>query len=1018
MGRVLIIDKQDSAAGLTRVLKSLGHTVAGSGEPGTEAILMVRRLLPDIVLMAADVGGRIDGVDTAGLIQEGFETPVVLLIERGDMQSVLRAEEAGICGYCMKPVKKKDLGTAIETALKRRNVEKHFKRQYGELLDNTYDLIHIQDDRGIITFVNSAVTQALGYEYDEIVGKNLKTFITPETYRFLKDRFGTEPKEGGVETYEIQVYDKRGNVRTFETRRRVVRVGDRIVEVQGISRDITERKRTERQLVLLGRLREQLLGTHCLSEKLKFITDGIIEAFGAELARIWILKPGDRCDAGCVHELVRSGPNVCYDRNRCLHLQASSGLYTHTDGAFHGRVPFDCCKIGRIASGSDQRFLTNDVTNDELLRDRAWAEELGLVSFAGYRLLSAEGEPIGVMALFSRQSLSHEEDTLLEDLAGTAAQIIQASRIEENLRKSEERYRILFENAMLGIYHALPDGRLMRVNAALARILDYDSPGEMISSVGNITQVYMESENRGKLLAAIAKKSGWGTFEECFRRKDGSPVFVRLHVSMVYGPDNVFEYSEGFVEDITEKIQVEQERKEAQEAIRRDRELKDKILQTAAVGIAFAENRKITWANTAMEDIFGFTDTSQYVGKETSILYASEKEYGRIGKLVYEGIGSGEIIETVARFRRTDTTEFLGLVRVSFVNPDDPFREIVVSISDITQRAEMEQALRESEQRYRLLAENADDIIFTMDTNLAFTYISPSVTRVRGFTVQEAMAQTLAEALTPDSMKVGIEAFRNGMKLETDRPERRVQMQVLELEETCKDGSTVWTETTFSVLRDEDGVFTGLLGITRDISQRKQAEERIRILVELLDIVPASITVHNLSGRFLYANRHTLDMHGYTQEEFFALTPGDIDVPEGGHLVVPDDRIQTEEGETSFDVEHYRKDGTKIPMIVNARIASWEGDPVVLSVAIDISERKRAETALEESEEKYRIVVENAYEGIAIIQDEVFVFANAKLLNIFGYEEKEFIGKPFTDLVIPKDHRAADSEYQRKIGGD
>ncbi len=418
-----------------------------------------------------------------------------------------------------------------------------------------------------------------------------------------------------------------------------------------------------------------------------------------------------------------------------------------------------------------------------------------------------------------------------------------------------------------------------------------------------------------------------------------------------------------------------------------------------------------------MEQTFGFSGAAEYVGKDTSILYASEEEYQRIGKLAYEGIKSGEIVEAVARFRRADSTEFLGLVRVSFVYPADPLREIVVSISDITERTKAEEALRESEQRYRLLAENADDIIFTLDTDLTFTYISPSVTRIRGFTVEEAMAQTVEEALTPDSMKVMMSHFKQGIAAEAGGTDDRVDTQRLELEETCKDGSTIWTETMVSVLRDENDAFTGLLGITRDISERRRAEERIRILAELLDVFPASITVHDLDGKFLFANKQTLDIHGYTKEEFFNLGLSGIDVPESAQLMGSRVQLVLQEGEASFEVEHLRKDGARIPMIVNAKTARWEGNPVILSVAIDIGMRRQAEVALAESEEKYRMVVENAYEGIAVIQENVFVFANRRLLDIFGYTDQEFLGRNYNDFLVPDDQSEADAEYYRKIAG-
>lgn len=152
-------------------------------------------------------------------------------------------------------------------------------------------------------------------------------------------------------------------------------------------------------------------------------------------------------------------------------------------------------------------------------------------------------------------------------------------------------------------------------------------------------------------------------------------------------------------------------------------------------------------------------------------------------------------------------------------------------LEEVRLRRERDEAiarLRESEARYRLLAENASDIIFTLDLNLRFTYISPAVTRIRGFTVEEAMAQTPAEALTPASLETAMRVLQEELEKEARGEGDRFRTRVLELEETCKDGSTVWTETTFTPLRDEEGRMVGILGITRDISERKRAEEELR----------------------------------------------------------------------------------------------------------------------------------------------------------------------------------------------
>jgi PAS domain S-box-containing protein len=150
---------------------------------------------------------------------------------------------------------------------------------------------------------------------------------------------------------------------------------------------------------------------------------------------------------------------------------------------------------------------------------------------------------------------------------------------------------------------------------------------------------------------------------------------------------------------------------------------------------------------------------------------------------------------------------------------------------EIAEHKKTELALRASDALYRLLAENASDIIFTMDADLRFTYVSPSVSRIRGYTVEEAMSQTIAEAMTPESLEVAMRLYLEEMEAESKNPRQARETRTAELEETCKDGSTIWTETTFTLLRDDEGNLVGLLGITRDISKRKQAEEEKKSLM-------------------------------------------------------------------------------------------------------------------------------------------------------------------------------------------
>ncbi len=174
-------------------------------------------------------------------------------------------------------------------------------------------------------------------------------------------------------------------------------------------------------------------------------------------------------------------------------------------------------------------------------------------------------------------------------------------------------------------------------------------------------------------------------------------------------------------------------------------------------------------------------------------------------------------------------------------------------------------ALRESEERYRLITDNMADTVWLMDMNLRTVYISPSVERLRGYTLEELNALPLERHLTPASLPAAMQALAEALTPENlAQPDLPISRR-LELEFYRKDGTTFWSESTLALLRDNAGQPMGILGVGHDITERKQAEaererlleriqEQARRVQQIIDTVPEGVVLLDAAGRVIRTN--------------------------------------------------------------------------------------------------------------------------------------------------------------------
>jgi PAS domain S-box-containing protein len=329
------------------------------------------------------------------------------------------------------------------------------------------------------------------------------------------------------------------------------------------------------------------------------------------------------------------------------------------------------------------------------------------------------------------------------------------------------------------------------------------------------------------------------------------------------------------------------------------------------------------------------------------------------------------------------------------------------------------QKLKCLEEQYRLSFENVTDIIWTIDADLNVRKMSPSVERMLGYRPQDFIDRSvsdLVKIVAPESMEramAEISSVLNGQTIPTS---------VYSL--VARDGAVKQGEISGApILRNGDIV--GMVSVVRDITQRNQAEEKLKESEkkyrELYDFLPIPVYEMDFEANITSANRAVYEAFRGTEDDlqkgfkaWQLLSPEEVDKSARNiQRLLKGEQI----GGTEYTLR--RLDGSVFPAIVISDVICHDGKPVGLRGAIvDITERKQVEEELRESEHRYRLLVENANEAIMVIQDGIVRFVNGKTLESYGYSEQEFLSIPIFELIHPDDRERVSERYLQKIHGD
>jgi diguanylate cyclase (GGDEF)-like protein/PAS domain S-box-containing protein len=416
----------------------------------------------------------------------------------------------------------------------------------------------------------------------------------------------------------------------------------------------------------------------------------------------------------------------------------------------------------------------------------------------------------------------------------TGRDITERKQMEQALRESEARFRLIAENSTDVIWTTDLNFRYTYVSPSVTRLRGYSVEEVMASSFKETLPPGSLDIARKMLAEALAENSRRAAepfearaVELELNRKDGSTVWSEIQVTFLRDSDGKPVGIMGITRDISERKRME----EALAA--KTKEYIDTTNLTGDVIVRAGRDGRVTFLNDAACEFFGGTREELLGVKHTDYVHPEDIE--PTAQIIREAAATKELVRHfVNRMITPMGTRVVEWNGYALLDEDGQYAGFQATGRDISERKQMEEALRESEARYRLLAENASDHVWTIDLGLRYTYVSPSVTRMRGYTVEEVMRGGVAQALTPASLEIARKILAE--ELAEDRSEQKdpFRSRPLEVEMNCRDGSTIWTEVKVTFLRDPDGHPVGILGVTRDISERKRAEEeRERLHTEL-----------------------------------------------------------------------------------------------------------------------------------------------------------------------------------------
>ena len=928
--RILIVeDDAILAAHLSDTIEKLEYHVAGLAGIGEQAVAMAIETLPDAILMDIRLRGKMNGIVAAEKIHEKVDIPIVYLTAYTDEILLQQAKVTDAYAFLTKPVRDRELRASLEMTLYKHATEQQLaKERYlmKSLLDTVPDHIYFKDASSRFIRINKEMAKIFGLnDPAEAVGKTDFNFFTEEHARaaFEAEQEIIWNGKAVIDQEEKETWPDGHETWVSSTKLPLVDSQGHTIGTLGVSRDITERKKAEKQILSLNRTYAVLSNINQLivreRDRQKLLEESCrIAVEDGKFLMCWIGFLDEQ--AGCVKPVASAGKAGEY----------LDGLSISLADAYEHKGP-----IG-IAIRENQYSICSDIEHDD--RMLPWQKKLialGCRSSAAFPLRLFK-KNIGIINFYSGE-LNHfgkQEINLLNELAGDISYALESLKKEEQLEYQAD----LLQRVSDAIIATDNDNMIRMWNPAAEKIYGWKEEEAIGKTFREIVQPEYKYQSREEVYETIRTEGVWSG-EIVHHRKDGEPLWFTSNIALVRDKHGNQDGMVSVNHNITE-------RKRADEALAKERNLLRTLIDALPDRIyAKDTERRFILNNTAHLHAIGVKSQEEAIGK-TDYDFRSREDSDMFLASDIQVLESGKPI-VGAEFPSISVSGGPGWMLTTKVPLKDAHGNIIGLVGnghDITERKKMLDSLRKLS---HAVEQNPSAV---MITNLQgeIEYVNPKFTSMTGYSREEIVGKN------PRVLKSGHTTHDDYEDLW--RTILAGKEWHGEFQNRKKDGSVFWVSAHISPIVNEDYDIINFLGLQEDITDRKQTKEALEESEiryrRLVDHSPDAIVVHS-DGVFSFVNPAAVQLFG-AQDESQLIGKPILNFIHPDAKGLAQERIhavlKNEKALPTIEEKYLRIDGTPVDVEVSSLPIVLGKKNAVQVIIRDITEKKKMQGHLLQSQ--------------------------------------------------------------------